>query len=88
MIIKLYELINGDDTLRNRDTAKKIIEIIAKEPESNQVVIDFDKIEFATRSFLNELLSNLYNRKVSYINTNRDIEKMMKISFKNSFSNV
>ena len=82
MIIKLYELF-GSHALRQRETAQKIVEMIAKEPRSSKVIIDFDQIEFATRSFLNELLSDLYNRgNLEFINKNDSIEQMMKISFR------
>jgi hypothetical protein len=81
MIIKLYDLF-GVDSLRNRETAKKIVDTISKESESNQITIDFDNVKFATRSFLNELLSSISKRKnIVYINRSEEIEKMMNISF-------
>lgn len=82
MIIKLYELF-GCHALRQRESAQKVVEMIAMEPKTSKVIVDFDKIEFATRSFLNELLSDLYYRdNLVYINKNESIEQMMKISFK------
>ncbi|MDI6897422.1 STAS-like domain-containing protein [Methanocella conradii] len=82
MIIRLYELF-GSHALRQRETAQKVVEMVINEPTSRKVIVDFDQIEFATRSFLNELLSGLYNKdNVEFINTNESIEQMMKISFK------
>jgi hypothetical protein len=82
MIIKLYELF-GSHALRQRETAQKVAEMVAKEPSSSKIIIDFDQIEFATRSFLNELLSDLYERdNLEFVNKNESIEQMIKISFR------
>ena len=70
------------ETLRHRDTAKKVVAMFAKEPVTNQIIIDFDKIDFASRSFLHELLSDLGTHKVIFENTNEEIKEMMEIARK------
>lgn len=82
MIIKLYELFNCH-ALRQRESAHKVAEMIVKQPDTVPITIDFSGIDFATHSFLNQLLSDLYYRKnVVYINYNENVREMMKISFK------
>lgn len=65
------------DTLRHRETARKIIEIIPKEIE--EITIDFDRIDFASRSFLHELLFGLGSRKVNFSNANEEVKQMAHI---------
>ena len=74
------------DTLRHRETARKIVENIPK--ETSDVTIDFVKIDFASRSFLHELLSNLCNRKVKFTNANQEIRMMTDVILKSSKLNL
>ena len=67
------------DTLRYRETARRIIEEILRIPITNQIIIDFKNITFASRSFLHELLSNLGNRSIKFTNQNHNIEQMIEI---------
>ena len=81
--VNLYEMF-GTDTLRHRDTARKVVETLPKESESSQVIIDFAKIDFASRSFLHELLCDLENHKVTFTNRNDEVSQMMNIISKSS----
>lgn len=78
MEISLYKMFSTD-TLRHRQTAKRIVEKILKEPESDQTIIDFDKIEFASWSFLHELINDLSSKNVIFINKNKEVENMISI---------
>jgi anti-anti-sigma regulatory factor len=69
----------GTDTLRYRDTAKKVIESLPKESDSSMVIIDFAEIDFASSSFLQELLHDLGSRKVTFQNRNEEVEELMAI---------
>jgi anti-anti-sigma regulatory factor len=64
------------DTLRHRETARNILERLSKTPKNDLVIIDFDKIEFASRSFLHELMSCLADRKVEFKNQNEEVARM------------
>jgi anti-anti-sigma regulatory factor len=83
MIIKLYDQFGND--IIHRETARKVTEMTSKESRRNQVIIDFNNIEFASRTFLHELISDLCDRNVVFINMNRDLERMMEIVIKNSY---
>jgi predicted RNA binding protein with dsRBD fold (UPF0201 family) len=83
VVVKLYDLF-CTDTLRHRDTAREVIATLVKEPLSTQIIIDFDKIDFASRSFLHELLSDLGSRKVTFENRNDEVKQMMDIIQKSS----
>ena len=85
--IKLYDMF-CTDTLRHRDTARLVVDALAKEPLSSEVIIDFDKIDFASRSFLHELLSDLGSRKVVFENRNDEVKQMMEIAQKGTISVV
>lgn len=74
--INLYQMF-GTDTLRYRDSARKVVESLPK--GDSLVMIDFAKIDFASRSFLHELLYVLGSRKVTFDNRNEEVEKMMGI---------
>ena len=82
-VVKLYGMF-CTDTLRHRDTAREVVATFAKEPLSSQVVIDFDKIDFASRSFLHELLTDLGTRKVVFENRSEEVKQMMNIIQKSS----
>ena len=74
----------GTDTLRHRDTARKVVESLPKGSESSQVIIDFAKIDFASRSFLHELLCDLGSRKVVFKNRNEEVTELMEIIKRNA----
>lgn len=78
MRITLYEIF-CKDTLRHRETARKIVENIPKKPEPHQIIVDFERIEFASRSFLHELLSDLSDKKVEFANMNKEVKTMMDV---------
>lgn len=82
-VVKLYEMF-CTDTLRHRDTARKVVALLAREPLSSTVTIDFDRIEFASRSFLHELLTDLGSRKVIFENRCEEVTQMMDIIQKHS----
>jgi hypothetical protein len=81
MAVKLFDLFHTD-TLRHRETARKVIEVLDKKTDKEET-IDFEKIDFASRSFLHELLSDLGDRKVIFLNRNNEIKQMMEIAQKN-----
>ena len=72
------------DTLRHRETARKVVDVIKREPLTSQVIIDFDKIDFASRSFLHELLTDLGSRKAVFENRNEEVKQLMDIIQKNT----
>lgn len=80
-VISLYQMF-GTDTLRHRDTARKIVEGL---PKADKVILDFANIEFASRSFLHELICDLGNRKVVFENTNDEVKHMLEIAEKGAF---
>jgi len=79
--INLYEMF-CTDTLRHRESARKVVERIPK--EINTVTVNFERIDFVSRSFLHELLWGLCNRKIDFSNVNEEIEQMMTIIKKRS----
>jgi len=83
MKINLYEMF-CTDTLRHRETAKKILEEVSKTPKTDIIVIDFSKIDFASQSFLHELMICLVGRKVVFQNQNEEVEKMASIISKSA----
>jgi hypothetical protein len=74
--INLYQMF-GTDTLRYRDSARKVVESLPK--GNSLVIIDFAKIDFASHSFLHELLYGLRGRKVTFENRNELVEELMGI---------
>ncbi len=68
------------ETLRHRETARTIVELMRNESTIDTQIIDFSNIEFASRSFLHELLSSLSNRKIIYRNLNKEVKCMMEIA--------
>ncbi len=80
MEIKLYEMF-CTDTLRHRETARKIIESLPKDTTS--VTINFDHIDFVSRSFLHELLTGLCNQNFDVTNANDEVTQMVSIIQKN-----
>jgi hypothetical protein len=83
MIIKLYDMFSTD-TLRHRETARKVVDLIEKEANPSLTVIDFQRVDFASRSFLHELLCDLGDRKVTFENRNEEVKQMMGIISKNA----
>lgn len=90
MKIKLIELVKVS-TLRHRDTAKMIVVKVLNVPEEG-VIIDFEDIEFASRSFCHELKKGLKGKDVEYINMRPEVDEMMqlvaikpKVDIKNGF---
>jgi predicted RNA binding protein with dsRBD fold (UPF0201 family) len=77
MKIDLYEMFKTD-TLRHRDTARKVLEI-SKAPPTTEIIIDFQGIIFASRSFCHELRNGLNERKVTYENMSPEVNEMMQI---------
>ena len=73
--ISLYQMF-GTDTLRYRDSARRVIESLPEASDS-PVIIDFAKIDFASRSFLHELLCDLRSREVTFENRNEFVERLM-----------
>ncbi len=72
------------DTLRHRETARKVVDLIEKEATPSLTVIDFQRVDFASRSFLHELLCDLGDRKVTFENRNEEVKQMMGIISKNA----
>ena len=76
LTVSLYQTFNVK-RLRYRESAQEVVERL---PEGDiPVIIDFANIEFASRSFLHELLHCLGNRQVTFEHRNENIEKMMEI---------
>jgi len=73
MEIKIYEYVEID-TLRHRETAQKLLQTINQHPDE-PVTLNFKGINFASRAFLHELLSNLKNRETTLTNTNQQIQQ-------------
>ena len=63
-------------TLRYRASARQVVENL---PKNKPITIDFENIEFASRSFVHELLHSLGNRQVTFEHRNADVQKMMEI---------
>jgi hypothetical protein len=71
------------DTLRSRSTAAVIINRISKVSPSEEIMIDFKNVLFTSRSFCHELLTFVKNKKkVSIVNTNMQVGKMMEAALK------
>lgn len=83
LIVKLYDMF-CTDTLRHRETARKVVELINKQENRDPVEIDFSKIDFASRSFIHELLCGLGSRKVNFSNANEEVTQMTSIIQKSS----
>lgn len=67
----------GTDTLRYRYSAKEVVESLPK--DNCLITIDFADIDFASHSFLHELLYGLRNRKVTFQNTNEFVRGIIDI---------
>lgn len=79
--LNLYEIF-CTDTLRHRETARKLIQKI---PENTNVTLNFERIDFASRSFLHELLCGLNNNlTVDFSNVNPEVTRMINIIQKKS----
>ncbi len=80
MEIRLFKVL-GTDTLRHRDTAKIILNLISKAPISEGIAIDFSGIDFASHPFCHELRRGLADRDATYLNM-EPVESMMRNAFK------
>lgn len=85
--VNLYQMF-GTDTLRHRESARKVVERLSTDLQSTQVTIDFADITFASRSFLHELLCRLGSRKVVFENRNEEVQKMMNVAQKGLISSL
>jgi len=77
--VSLFKLVKLD-TLRHRDTARKVVEGVSGVPMDEEVVIDFSGIAFASRAFCNELLRGLEGRRVTFKNMGSDVDTMVKLA--------
>lgn len=75
-LLKMVKL----DTLRHRDTAKKVVESVLGVPVDEEVVIDFSGIVFASRSFCHELLRGLEGMKVTFRRMAPEVDEMMQLA--------
>lgn len=76
MIIKVYDVVKIS-TLRHRDTARRVLQIVEKVQADENITIDFSGITFASRSFCHELKKDLKHRDVEFINMLSEVEEMM-----------
>jgi hypothetical protein len=79
--IKLYDLYECR-SLANRETAQKVTRMIVSNYHPNEdVIIDFDKIEFVSRSFIHELNCDLLDARImaEYVNVCDDVRMMNSI---------
>jgi predicted Zn-ribbon and HTH transcriptional regulator len=75
-IVNLYPMF-GVSKLRFRESAEEVVESLPK--GDSPVVIDFYNIEFASPSFLQELLSGLGGRKVTFENVPEFVQGLIEI---------
>ena len=75
--IKLYAIFHTS-TLRHRESARKVVELVNKE-KSSIATIDFSNIDFASRSFLHELLTDLDCKNPAFVNTSQEVKQMMSL---------
>ena len=80
MEIKIYEIVETD-TLRHRETARSILQVINEKLANEPVVLNFSGIAFTSRSFIHELLSGLHDRDISFTNTSAEIRFMIDVAF-------
>lgn len=79
--VKLYDLFESSD-LNHRESAQKVTRMIVSNYHPNEdVIIDFDKIEFVTRSFIHELNADLLDARImaEYVNMCEDVRMMNSI---------
>lgn len=80
--INLAGIFNSS-SLITRQAARDLFSIIAKS-EEKKITLDFNKIEFASRSFFDELNSEmtkiaLFGKEVEFVNLSESIEKLYKM---------
>jgi len=68
------------DTLRHRDTARKILKKIEAAKPGEPITLDFSGIIFVSRSFSHELRRGLKNRDVKYVNMQPEVDEMMQLA--------
>lgn len=78
MKLDLFTLFSNS-TLRNRNTVKLISRKIKK---AKEVILDFEKIDFISKSFAHELKKFVKNsdKKIRMINKNQSIRQMLLIA--------
>ncbi|MBU3925445.1 hypothetical protein KJ854_05970 [Patescibacteria group bacterium] len=81
-IINLAEIFNSS-SLITRQTARELFNIIARSDE-NKIVLDFNKIKFASRSFFDELNNEmnkiaLLGKEAEFVNLDENIAKLYKL---------
>lgn len=77
-------------SLISRQAARELFEIISRE-QSSEIILDFKDINFASRSFFDELNSqhnkiNLLGKKVEFVNLNENLTKLLEIVISESKS--
>ena len=78
-VIKLHNIFKSD-SLRTRDNAQVVARKISKLKLSDEIIIDFAGINFASRSFLHELLTATSKfENVRFVNRNDDVELMFRL---------
>ena len=79
-IIRLRDAFNSS-SLVTRQAARDLFDMIQHSPET-RIALDFDGIEYSSRSFFDELLSKepLFmplGKNVTFVNVSRDLEQTM-----------
>ncbi|MEA2098273.1 MAG: hypothetical protein U9P70_04360 [Patescibacteria group bacterium] len=70
-------------SLITRQAARELFDVIF-ESDTNKIILDFNKIEFASRSFFDELNSKmnkikLLGKNIEIVNLNENLDKLYKI---------
>lgn len=81
-IILLTEIFKSSSLITRR-AARELFDVIS-ESEDKKIILDFNKIEFASRSFFDELNSKmseikLLGKNIEIINLNENLAKLYKI---------
>jgi len=80
--IKLNEVFASSSAI-TRQAAREIFDMISRLPEQ-EVVLDFENVNFASRSFFDELLSkqdqlNLLGKKIEFSHMKEDLKMLQNI---------
>lgn len=78
MSLSIYG-IAGTDTLRHRETARRVLDEVEKNSKGRGVTLDFSGISFASRSFCHELKRGLRGREVVLVNMLPEVDEMMRL---------
>lgn len=81
-IISLSDLFKSSSLIA-RQAARELFDIVSKTSQI-EIVLDFKNIDFASRSFFDELNSqsgkiNLLGKKVEFINLNENLKKLLEM---------